>query len=172
MGRKSTGTVKVQPNEQGHEQLTRFGCSGDGRRVSVSRRRVFRPRLWILSSAWRETTASGARSAFVESYSRSISTLPTRTIQRYLESGARPRPAGQPWSTFLENHAKDIWACDLLQTYDIWFRLVFAFFIVNLGTREVIHAMGDTFAVVSMDGATDSKRDAVWRRATLYHPRS
>jgi transposase InsO family protein len=62
-----------------------------------------------------------------------------RTIQRYLQSGGRPRSTGQQWSTFLENHAKDMWACDCLQTYDVWFRPLFAFFIVNVGTREVIY---------------------------------
>jgi hypothetical protein len=37
-----------------------------------------------------------------------------RTIQRYLESGARPRSTGQCWSTFIDNHAKETWACDFL----------------------------------------------------------
>jgi len=50
-----------------------------------------------------------------------------RTIQRYLDSASTPRPDGQRWSTFLANHAKDIWACDFVQTYDIWFRPLFAF---------------------------------------------
>jgi transposase InsO family protein len=61
------------------------------------------------------------------------------TIQRHLKLGAKPRPTGQRWATFLENHAKYIWACDFIQTYDIWFRPIFAFFIINLGTREVVH---------------------------------
>ncbi len=26
-----------------------------------------------------------------------------------------------------------------VQTYDIWFRHIFAFFIINVGTREVVH---------------------------------
>jgi putative transposase len=62
-----------------------------------------------------------------------------RTIQRFLKPAVGPRTNGQRWSTFLENHAKDIWACDFLQTYDVWFRPIFAFFIVNLGTREIVH---------------------------------
>ena len=37
------------------------------------------------------------------------------------------------------NHASDTWACDFLQRYDTWFRPIFAFFIVNQGTREVMH---------------------------------
>jgi hypothetical protein len=55
------------------------------------------------------------------------------------QGGKRPRPTSQRWATFLENHAKEIWACDFLQTYDIWFRPIFAFFVINLGTRKVVH---------------------------------
>ncbi len=62
-----------------------------------------------------------------------------RTIQKYLKQGTQRRSTGQRWATFLENHANEIWACDFVQTYDIWFRPIFAFFIINLGTREVVH---------------------------------
>jgi putative transposase len=31
------------------------------------------------------------------------------------------------------------WACDFLQLYDIWFRPIFAFFIIDLGARKVVH---------------------------------
>ena len=46
-----------------------------------------------------------------------------RTIQKYMR-GVRTRKGGQTWATFLKNHAKDIWACDSVQNYDIFFRLV------------------------------------------------
>lgn len=62
-----------------------------------------------------------------------------RTIQKYLDVARAPRPSGQSWATFLRNHAKETWACDFLQTYDVWFRPIVAFFIVNVGTREVVH---------------------------------
>jgi transposase InsO family protein len=54
-------------------------------------------------------------------------------------AGFLRRRLRQRWATFLENHSKNIWACDFVQTYDIWFRPVFAFFIINLGTRGVVH---------------------------------
>jgi transposase InsO family protein len=60
-----------------------------------------------------------------------------RTVQRYMRStgpGA-PRP-GQRGETFLRNHT--VWACDFLQTYDIWFRPIFAFFIVDVNARRVV----------------------------------
>src|SRR5580700_3178010 len=53
-----------------------------------------------------------------------------RTVQRCMR-GARPADphGGQGWLTFLRNHT--VWACDFLQTYDIWFCPIFAFFIVD-----------------------------------------
>jgi hypothetical protein len=50
-------------------------------------------------------------------------------------SGSR----GQTWRTFIRNHSGDIWACDFLQLYDVFFRPLFAFFFVVHRTREVIH---------------------------------
>jgi hypothetical protein len=44
-----------------------------------------------------------------------------RTIQKYVRQ-VRGRGPGQSWSTFLHNHMRHIWACDFLQTHDIWFR--------------------------------------------------
>ena len=62
-----------------------------------------------------------------------------RTVQQYMRS-VRPRGQhGQTWGTFLRNHTHDIWACDVLQLYDAWFRPIYAFFIVAHGTREVVH---------------------------------
>ena len=62
-----------------------------------------------------------------------------RTIQKYIRRVRPPQPRGQKWSTFLRNHATDIWACDFLQVTDLFFRPLFAFFIIELKTRRVIH---------------------------------
>jgi transposase InsO family protein len=62
-----------------------------------------------------------------------------RTIQRYLRRARPPRPSGQTWATFLRTHAREIWACDFLQVTDLVFRPLFAFFVVELGTRRVAH---------------------------------
>jgi len=37
-----------------------------------------------------------------------------RTIQKYMRPVRVSQPRGQKWSTFLRNHAKDVWACDAL----------------------------------------------------------
>jgi transposase InsO family protein len=39
----------------------------------------------------------------------------------------------------LKNHAGQIWAGDFLQAYDLFFRPVFALFIVEHGSRRVVH---------------------------------
>jgi transposase InsO family protein len=62
-----------------------------------------------------------------------------RTVQRHMRRVRPPRPAGQSWATFLRAHGREIWACDFLQLTDLLFRPVFAFLIVELGTRRVVH---------------------------------
>ena len=84
-----------------------------------------------------------------------------RTIQKYMRGVRSPRQRGQTWATFLHNHAQNIWACDFLQVTDLFFRSLFAFFIIDLHTRQVIHV-----------GVTRSPTDA-WtaqqlREATPY----
>ena len=62
-----------------------------------------------------------------------------RTIARYIRPVRPPRPHGQTWATFLQNHAREIWACDFLQLHDALFRPLFAFFITELGSRRIVH---------------------------------
>jgi len=64
-----------------------------------------------------------------------------RTVQRHMPAARSPRPqgGGQTWATFLGNHAHETWACDFLQVIDLGFRSLFAFFIVELGSRRVVH---------------------------------
>jgi transposase InsO family protein len=40
----------------------------------------------------------------------------------------------------LRSHAHETWACDFLQTYDLLFRPIFAFFLIELGSRRIMHA--------------------------------
>jgi putative transposase len=84
-----------------------------------------------------------------------------RTIQKYMRIMRTPRPTRQSWLTFLRNHRGEIWACDFLQVTDLFFRSLFAFFIIELRSRKVIHV-----------GVTRSPTDA-WtaqqlREATPY----
>ena len=84
-----------------------------------------------------------------------------RTIQKDMKQVRSSRPRGQTWSTFLQAHAQQIWACDFLPVTDLFFRSLFAFFVIELQSRKVIHV-----------GVTRSPTDA-WtaqqlREATPY----
>jgi transposase InsO family protein len=62
-----------------------------------------------------------------------------RTIQKYMKHIHPRRAGGQTWKTFLRNHAAEVWACDFLPVRDLFFRPLFAFFIIELKSRKVIH---------------------------------
>jgi hypothetical protein len=71
-----------------------------------------------------------------------------RTIQKYMRSVRGRSGGGQSWATFVKNHAERMWVCDFIQTYDLLFRQVYAFFLVHLASRRV----------------SISRRLAIWRR--------
>src|SRR6516164_7455549 len=62
-----------------------------------------------------------------------------RTIQKYTRGVRIQKPRGQKWATFLRNHAGQVWVCDFLQVSDLFFRPLFAFFLIELKSRKVIH---------------------------------
>jgi len=61
------------------------------------------------------------------------------TIQRYIKYARDPSSSQQCWRTFIHNHVSEIWACDILQTYDLFFRTIFIFVIIELKKRRVVH---------------------------------
>jgi transposase InsO family protein len=65
--------------------------------------------------------------------------LAKRPVQKYMRAARPSRPHGQTWSTFLKNHASQIWACDFLPVIDLRFRQLYAFFLMELGSRRVVH---------------------------------
>jgi putative transposase len=50
-----------------------------------------------------------------------------------------PRRTGQTWAAFLRNHGQHIWACDFLPVTDLLFRPLYAFFVIELASRRVVH---------------------------------
>jgi putative transposase len=62
-----------------------------------------------------------------------------RTVQKYMRKTRKPTLPGQNWAIFLRNHSKDIWACDFLPVVDLFFGQIYAFFVVELGSRRVVH---------------------------------
>ncbi len=61
------------------------------------------------------------------------------SIQKYIDQVRPPRCTGPTWSTFLHTQAAVIWACDFIQVTDVFFRSLFAFVIIELGSRRVVH---------------------------------
>jgi putative transposase len=61
------------------------------------------------------------------------------TIQKYMKQVRERGPSKQTWSTFLRNHAQEIWASHFAQTYDLFFRALFVFVIIELGSRRLVH---------------------------------
>ena len=61
------------------------------------------------------------------------------TIQSYIKYSRDPGSSQQRWRTLIHNHASEIWACDILQTYDVFFRTLFVFIIIELRNRRVVH---------------------------------
>ena len=61
------------------------------------------------------------------------------TVQRHMRTARPPRCAGQSWATFLHNHASEIGVCDFLPVTDLLFRPLYAFVVVALGSRRVVH---------------------------------
>jgi hypothetical protein len=93
--------------------------------IALIRRMAIENRLWGAERIRGELLKLGIRVA-------------KRTVQRYMRGARPPSPhRGQSWPTFLRNHT--VWACDFLQTYDVWLRPIFAFFIVDVNTRRVVH---------------------------------
>lgn len=63
-----------------------------------------------------------------------------RTIQKYMRQVRNsPTLNWQNWHTFLKNHSKEIWACDFLPVTNLFFKQLYAFFIIELGSRRIVH---------------------------------
>jgi putative transposase len=64
-----------------------------------------------------------------------------RTVAKYRNSrGPRRGPdPKQRWLTFVRNHAKAILACDFFVVVTARFRILYAFVIMELGTRRTLH---------------------------------
>ena len=93
-----------------------------------------------------------------------------RTIQKYIKQLHPKRARRQSWKTFLRNHAAGVWACDFLQVTDLFFRPLFAFFIIELRVTKGDPCECDTFSDGSLGGATTAGSDSVWANPQVPHP--
>src|SRR5512135_1983770 len=90
-----------------------------------------------------------------------------RTIQKYMRGVRTRQPRGQKWSTFLRTHADQIWACDFLQVTDLFFRPLFAFFVVELKSRKADSCECDALSHRSLGRTTTAGGDSVWASAKI-----
>jgi putative transposase len=93
-----------------------------------------------------------------------------RTIQKYMRHSRSKRPSGQNWRTFLRNHAAEVWACDFLQVTDLFFRPLFAFFIIELQSRKVIHVHVTRSPTDPWVARTAARSHSVWANTKISDP--
>jgi putative transposase len=93
-----------------------------------------------------------------------------RTIQKYMRHPRPKRARGQNWKTFLRNHAAEVWACDFLQVPDLFFRPLFAFFIIELKSRKADTPESDAISHRSLGRATTAGGNSVWANANISDP--
>jgi len=92
-----------------------------------------------------------------------------RTIQKYMRQVRIQQPRGQKWSTFLRTHAAQIWASDFLPVSDLFFRPLFAFFIVERKLAEGDPRGRDTLANRRVDRTTTSGSHPLWASTQVSH---
>jgi len=61
------------------------------------------------------------------------------TVSRYLPKRNPDRNQGQRWKTFLRNHKDAIAAMDFIAVPTVRFRLLYVWFVLGHGRREIIH---------------------------------
>ncbi len=62
-----------------------------------------------------------------------------RTVGKYLEGGQPRGSSGQRWSTFVQNHANAIVACDFFVSVTASFRILYVFIAMEVGSRRILH---------------------------------
>jgi len=129
--------VKPETILRWHREGFRLLWRWRSKRPTEARSRVDREVVELIRRMARENRLWGAERIRGELLKLGIR-IAKRTVQKYMRGARHFGPhRGQSWRTFLRNHT--VWARDFLQTYDIWFRPIFAFFIVDQNTKRVIH---------------------------------
>ena len=132
--------ITVQPDTllRWHRDLFRWFWKRKSRSRSGGRPHLAQETIALIKQMAQENHSWGAERIRGELLKLGIR-VSTNAIREYLKQVRPPGSSKQNWGTFLRNHASQIWACDLLQTYDVLFRIVFVFVIIELGSRRVVH---------------------------------
>ena len=105
------------------------------------------------------------------SFSSSIVEEVKRTIQKYMKHTRPKRARGQNWKTFLRHHAAEVsgvGACDFLQVTDLFFRPLFAFFIIELKSRKADPCECDAISDGSLGRATNPRSHTIWTSTEVF----
>ena len=92
-----------------------------------------------------------------------------RTVQKYMGTVCTPQPRGQKWATFVHNHASQIWACDFLQITDLFFRPLFAFFIIERKLTQGDPRGRNKISHRSLGCATTPRSYTLWASTKVSH---
>ena len=92
-----------------------------------------------------------------------------RTVQRIMwKARCDTDPdAKQTWRNFVSNHHRQLWACDFVQVHDLLFRSIFAFFIIDVPTRRVVH-VGVTRCPTERWVTQQLREATAWDQAPKY----
>src|SRR5450631_3580812 len=83
-----------------------------------------------------------------------------RTVRKYMPKPPAGQPRGdQGWSTFLNNHAKAILACDFFIAVTATFRMLYVFLVIEHGSRRLVRV--DVTAHPSADWTLQQLREVV-----------
>jgi putative transposase len=64
----------------------------------------------------------------------------SRTVGKYLNQCKRPRPSrNQRWTTFVQNHAAEIVACDFFTSVTATFQVMYVLIAIEIGSRRILH---------------------------------
>ncbi len=130
----------VQPDTllRWHRDLFRFVWRRKSK-PKGRRRRISQETIDLIRQMASENLTWGAERIRGELLKLCIS-ISKRTIQKYMDRDDNPSPTSQTWPTFLKNHAPHIWACDFVQVYDLFFRSLFVFVVIEHSSRRIVHS--------------------------------
>ena len=157
----------VQPETllRWHRDLFRLAWRWKSR-ATTRKPRVSRQVIALINRMASENLTWGAERIRGELLKLGIN-LSKRTIQKYLAKTRIPSPSGQTWSVFLKNHAPNIWACDFVQVYDIFFRCLFVFVVIEHSSRRIVH-VATTAHPTDAWVAQQLKEATPWNEAPKY----
>ncbi len=130
--------VKPETILRWHRDLFRWVWKRKSDKARRGRPALSRDKVALRRQMAKENITWGAERIRGELLKVSLSVAKS-SIQKYLKGRRAAGPRSQTWSTFLRNHASQIWACDFVQTRDVWFRDMFVFVIIELSSRRVVH---------------------------------